>query len=105
MGDTIKDALGICHAAMTRPRMLRLGHTTPCAFKSTEREEMKVTLEFETGNAAFEDNLEGALERIFIAAHQDTLNMLTSQICGGKVVLDYNGNQIGWLSVLEEEAT
>jgi len=62
----------------------------------------RVSIEFEADNAAFVDDPEGSLNHIFAQAAKMLVNSLEHSILGGKVLWDLSGNQVGWVSVLEE---
>jgi hypothetical protein len=60
---------------------------------------MKIRIEFDTDNAAFEDNLSWEIRQVLEQADREVVCFVTSD-CGGKCSLrDSNGNTVGVVEV------
>jgi len=62
---------------------------------------MKVVVEFETLNAAFEDDFEGEVESVLEQAKDEILLCRDNNIRGSGVLRDVNGNTVGTVSVVD----
>lgn len=60
---------------------------------------MKVTIEFDTGNAAFEDDWEGEVAFVLAQAREKLIALGPEE--GGRKLYDSNGNKVGTVKVEE----